>query len=136
MQSPSSVLSDRSRSAALTLPWNIWLANCRDRLALSVAGCPFFGSLCCIVRPSRRSSFRSPSSQLLSRHCRYMACCFALEFFAGFWSSRFGMIVAAFKATDSSADDSPNALKSLANSDTNDLGPAPFKTLKRLILSV
>ena len=34
--------SDRSRSAALTLTWNIWLANCRDRLALCVAVCLFF----------------------------------------------------------------------------------------------
>ena len=50
---------------------------------------------------------------------------------AGLWSKSTGMIIAAFKAIDSRAVASANALNNLASSETKDFPAFPLGTLKR-----
>ena len=102
---PSS--SSISRSAAFTLPSIISLANLR---VVCWADLDRFGccraNWCWIVRPSFSRPPRSPAVQSRKRRSRIRVCSLALDRGWGFWRSRAGMAIAAFKATLSSADPS------------------------------
>ena len=115
------------------LPLNIKFEKVRARLEFTLAGLPF-GSLCCIVLPSRVSSSRSPFSKCRSLLSRHLTWSLVLETLLGFWRRRIGNTTVALRATDSSAEADPNAWYNRASSLTNSLPTLPVGTEKQLRL--
>ena len=83
--------------AAFTFPFHIKAASFFKIVPIS----PFvnyFVKFFCILSPSCNSFIRSPLNQLRILLSKAVKWSFALEFFDGFWSNKFGIIIIALKA--------------------------------------
>ena len=116
--------------AACVFPWNISFAKDRaSSRSLPWGRC--WGRRFCIALPSLTSPGMSPSSHSFNRLSKHAMWSFVLEFWCDFWSTRSGSTVAAFRATDSSAEPEAKARNRRASSFANDLPAFPWGILKQ-----